>query len=1156
MSMLKSVMNFFFGSKQARDAKRLRPVVDEINEIFKGLEALSDDELKGKTTEFRQAMGVSPRSSRVGDQWVIHERAEEVLSTHPDVERAVFVGTRRDAHPGEVVAWVKLREGLKGNSDLALQIRGGMSRMGPGYPPKFIFFTDAFPMTPGKGGREVIHHHKLALATEQNTITDWDQVKWVEVEGRLKLEEDVYTVEDVLPEAFAVMKEVCRRHLGKKWTAGGIEITWNAVPFDVQLMGATALARGNISEMATGEGKTLTAILPLYLHALMCRGSHLVTVNDYLAKRDQEWNEPLFSYLGMTTGCLDKTESHTPERRAQYWSDVTYGTVNEFGFDYLRDNMARQRPQLVQRDYYFAIIDEVDSVLIDEARTPLIISGPVERSTAQYERIIPKIRDLVAKQNMVVSRFASDAEQALEAASKAKEVDWEVGMLLLKCYKGMPKHKKYMKLRQEPSSQRLQDRVELDMIARKKLGGGGDEKEIEDALFFIVDEKNRVIELTEKGRVELSPENPDYFMLSDIVDEFARIEQDDQLEKEKKDELKKTARAAHDAKAEELHTISQLLHSFVLKQRDVDYVVEDNKVVIVDENTGRKMVGRRWSDGLHQAVEAKEGVKIEAETQTLATITIQNYFRMYSKLSGMTGTAETEAAEFHATYSMDVITIPTNQPLKRADMDDVVFLSKREKYTAVLDEIERLNKMGLPILVGTTNVLDSEKLSKMLSGRKMKHNVLNAKNHELEAQIVLEAGKAGAITIATNMAGRGTDIKLGPGVSDAHKDAEGNEWPGGLQIIGTERHEARRIDRQLRGRSGRQGDPGASRFFISLEDNLMLWFGSDRIAGWLQKLGMKEGEAIENPLVTRSVTNAQKKVEMINHERRQRTLQFDNVMNGQRVQIYSLRRDILVEDELRPVILGVFEDAIDAEFDMVYGNKENMGDADVKGWLDWVEGIIATESLQEFKSHSWPDYEELHQKVMEKVTLAYEEKMHELGEHALPFCRFIGLQAIDSNWQDHLLAIDDLREGVFLRSYGQKDPLVEFTRDATMLFEEFMLLVNKGIFTTFYRAMIGGENQMRERQRVRRVVEQKAEALAATDAAAQQAAAQQAAQQAQEEAHGKPKSGLQPYRREIPKVGRNEPCPCGSGKKYKDCHGSSDQHEPVRHTVGGPEDGE
>lgn len=1147
--MLKKLMRAVFGNKQDRDVKALMPVVNEINEIFESLKDLSDDELKNKTSEFRRLLGVSPRVSRVGEEVVVHERAEDVLRTHPDVERVVFVGTRRDAHPGELVGWVKVKPGVKADGDLALQIRGGMSRLGPGYAPKYVFFTDAFPMTEDARGKAVIDYHLVRLATEQSEIDDWRSVSWKDVEASLKREEQTYGIEDILPEAFAVMKETCRRHLGKKWTAAGADIEWNAVPFDVQLMGATSLARGNISEMATGEGKTLTAIMPIYLHALMCRGSHLITVNDYLARRDAEWNMPLFTFLGLTVGCLDKTQPHTAERRAQYLADITYGTVNEFGFDYLRDNMVRHRSQLVQRDHYFAIIDEVDSVLIDEARTPLIISGPVDRSTAAYDQIIPQIRDLVQKQTMLVSRFAKEAEELLESGDGDNM--YGAGFRLLQCYKGAPKHKKYMKLRQEPSNQRLQDKVELELMAQKRMGGSSAKlKELEEELFFLVDEKHRQIELTEKGRLELSPQNPDYFVLTDIVDEFSQIESDEELTAEEKDAKKREARAAYDKKSEELHTISQLLHAFILKQRDVDYVVEENKVVIVDENTGRKMAGRRWSDGLHQAVEAKEGVKIEAETQTLATITIQNYFRMYKTLSGMTGTAETEAPEFLTVYKMDVVTIPSNRPLQRKDLNDFVYRTKREKYAAVIEEVERLHALELPILVGTTNVQDSERLSKMFTAKKLNHKVLNAKNHMAEAAIVAEAGRPGAITIATNMAGRGTDIKLGPGVSEERTDPDGNKWPGGLQIIGTERHESRRIDRQLRGRSGRQGDPGSSRFFVSLEDNLMLWFGSDRISVWLEKLGMQEGEAIENRLVTNSIEKAQKKVELINQERRQRTLKFDDVMNGQRAQIYTLRRDLLCEEDVRPPMLGVIEDAIEAEFTLNYGSTSNMGDADINGWLDQIETIIVTESLDDLKKQSWPEYEALHEAVMERIAAAYDAKIESMGEIADPFCRFIGLQTIDNMWQDHLLAIDDLREGVTLRSYGQKDPLVEFTRDAKMLFDEFMLDVNRNIFSTYFRAQPVSEDEARRRERVRRVVEQKA---AADIAAAQEQARAQAAAQ-EEEARQRPKSGLEPYRREYPKVGRNEPCPCGSGKKYKDCHGSPDMKERVQHTVAGPED--
>jgi preprotein translocase subunit SecA len=1140
--MLKTIMKALFGSKQERDLRKLRPVANEINVAFAELEKLSDDELRNKTSDFRRLLGVSPRSSRVGDTVVIHERAEEFLRTHPDVLEAAFIGTRRDALPGAVVAWVRTRPGAKVSDDLAAQIRGGMNRLGPGYSPSRIFFVDDLPREDDARGRPQIHHHLLALATEQLENADWRRVEWASIAANLKREEQLYDLEDIMPEAFAVMKETCRRHIGRKWMAAGNEITWNAVPFDVQLMGAVALARGNIAEMATGEGKTLTAIMPLYLHALLCRGAHLVTVNDYLARRDAEWNEPLFNFLGMTVGCLDKTEPHTPERRAQYLADVTYGTVNEFGFDYLRDNMARAKQQLAQREHYFAIIDEVDSVLIDEARTPLIISGPVDRPTDQYKRVLPSVRDLVAKQNMVVNRLAKEAEDLI--ANKSDENLWEIGAKLLACYKGSPKHRRYMKLRNEPGNQRLQEKVELEMMARKKLGGDDPMKEIEEQLYFVVDEKNRTIELTEKGRLALSPDNPDYFVISDIVDQFAQVEADDELDEEQKIARKRELRAAHDRKSEELHTISQMLHAFVLKVRDVDYVVEDGKVVIVDENTGRKMPGRRWSDGLHQAVEAKEEVKIEAETQTLATITIQNYFRMYKRLSGMTGTAETEAAEFMATYGMDVIQVPTNRPIQRRDLNDVVYRTKREKYQAVLEEIERLHAMKLPILVGTTSVADSELVSRMLRQRNLPHEVLNAKNNEREAQIVAGAGQPGAITISTNMAGRGTDIKLGPGVAEPHKHPEtGEEWPGGLQVLGTERHESRRIDNQLRGRSGRQGDPGTTRFFVSLEDNLMLWFGSERISVWLERLGMKEGEAIENTMVTRSISKAQKKVELINHERRQRTLKFDDVLNNQRLTIYSLRRDLLVEEDIRTVMLGVFEDAIEAQFRLEHGSKANMGDADVVGFINWVETTIATERLDDLKKRSWPDYEELHEALMQRIAHAFDDKMDFLADIAVPFCRYIGLQTIDNDWQDHLLAIDDLREGINLRSYGQKDPLVEFTKDATQMFDEFMLAVNRNIFQTFFRAQPLSEEEAQRRQHARAAVAQKARALTLSEqAAAQQAAAaeQQGGAQPPEAAAGRPKTGIQPYRRDMPKVGRNDPCPCGSGQKFKDCHGRAD----------------
>jgi preprotein translocase subunit SecA len=1139
--MLKAFMKFLFGNKQDRDVRRLKPIVAEINSIFQQLQGLSDEELRNKTHEFRQLLGVAPRVSRAGEALVLHAPVEQFLSTHPDVEQAVFVGSRRDVNPGSLVGFVKLKQGVVPSADLADIMTRGCSRISPNHVPRTIYTIDQIPMKNDERDRPKINYHALALAAEQLPVVPWKHLQWSAVERELKDESGEYELDDLMPQAFAVLKETCRRHLGKKWTAAGIEITWNAVPFDVQLMGAISLAQGNISEMATGEGKTLTAIMPLYLHAIAGKGSHLVTVNEYLSRRDAEWNEPLFTFLGLTVGCIDKTQPHTPQRQAMYLCDVTYGTVTEYGFDYLRDNMARRREELSQREPAFALIDEVDSVLVDEARTPLIISGPVDRSTEQYDRIKPLVADLVAKQNLVVSKIAADVEKVLE---NAKDFPWEAGFQLLQCYKGLPKHKRYMKLRQEPDYQRLQDKVELELMRDKRM------TELESDLFFLVDEKHRSAELTEKGRIALSPQDPDYFIIPDIVDAFARIEQNPDLSPEERDAAKREARTHHDQRADELHALSQLLHAYTLKQRDVEYVVEDNKVVIVDENTGRKMPGRRWSDGLHQAVEAKENVKVESETETLATITIQNYFRMYPRLSGMTGTAETEAAEFHHVYKMDVVTVPTNRPMQRKDLDDLVFRTKREKYTAVVEEVERLHQLGLPVLVGTTSVQDSEKLSRIFETRKLKHNVLNAKNNAQEAQIVLEAGRAGAITIATNMAGRGTDIKLGEGVAEPRMENGVEVWPGGLQIVGTERHESRRIDRQLRGRSGRQGDPGTSRFFVSLEDNLMLWFGSDRISGWLKGLGMKDGEAIENPLVTRSITNAQKKVEARNQGERQRRLQEDDVMNRQRLQVFALRREFLMEDELRPVLIGVFEDAIDAEFSSTFGDKKVMGDADINGFLDWIHVTIATESLEDLKGRSWVDYEELHTTVMERIGKAFDEKVEDLAENATWFCRGIGLQSIDSDWQDHLSAIEQLRTGISMRSYGQRDPLIEFTKDATEMFEEFMLGVNKKIFQTYFRALPpGAGEEVMERQRIRRMIASKAHVPSVAEEAAAAASASQ--QQPSEERNA---PALDPYKRDMPKVGRNEPCPCGSGRKYKDCHGSPEYRERVNHTVGGGDD--
>ncbi|MCB2153654.1 preprotein translocase subunit SecA [bacterium] len=1129
--MIKSLMKVLLGDKQARDMKRLMPMTVEINEVFAEYEQISDEDLSLKTAEFRRLLKAVPRVSRVGDAVINHEAAEGFLERHPDIAAATFLGTRRDFHSGDLIAFVIVNEGVEKTGDLASQIREGMGRMSAEHKPKSVIFLDEFPKNAEGKDRDF---HLMMRSIEELDFEPWEDLSWGDVRNQLdeKKDDETLSLDEILPEAFAAVKEACRRHIGKKWMAGGAEIEWNMVPFDVQLAGGISLHEGNISEMATGEGKTLVAILPLYINALTARGAHLVTVNDYLSKRDSEWMTPIFNFLGMSVGCIDKSEPHTPERRHAYRCDITYGTNNEFGFDYLRDNMALDKAQLVQRPHHYCIIDEVDSVLIDEARTPLIIAGPVDRSTHQYDKLLPMVRELVNKQQMLVGRLAKEAQDLLEEDPDS----WEGGYKLLLCGKGMPKHNRYMKLREDPHNNKLQDKIENQLMLEKKM------RELEKELYFMVEEKNRQLELTEKGRMTLSPQDPDYFVLPDLLDEFAKVEQNESLTKEDREAEKLEIRKKHDEKSEELHSISQLLHAFALKNRDVDYVIEEGKIVIVDEYTGRKMPGRRWSDGLHAAVEAKEGVTIEKETQTLATITIQNYFRLYEKLSGMTGTAETEASEFAHTYSMDVVVIPSNVPTARQDLDDIIYKTKREKYKAVIDEIERLHGLNLPILVGTTSVAVSETVSRMLRAKRLSHAVLNAKNHQREAEIVANAGKPGSITIATNMAGRGTDIKLGEGVRDS-RDTDDDEWPGGLQIIGTERHESRRIDRQLRGRAGRQGDPGTSRFFVSLEDDLMRWFGSEKLSTWMGRLGMGEGEPIFHPMVTKAIGRAQKKVEGINQERRKKTLEYDDVMNKQRETIYKLRRELLVEPELREVMLDVFADAIEGVFSADYGQPANMSTWDTEGFFDYISRVLFMMDVGELRDRKYTTFEQLLEAVMEFVVEAYEQKGEMLGaEMTNSLSRYISLRTIDAEWQDHLLAIDSLREGVGLRGYGQRDPLIEFTKDATDMFSDMLLAVHREIFDRFFRFQVVTPEEQ-ERRRVKQMSYQKAEAGSA---------APQAAPAEQQQAPARPRrpqTGLSTYRRNTPKVRRNDPCPCGSGKKFKDCCGAAGRHESRSHMV-------
>ena len=966
------------------------------------------------------------------------------------------------------------------------------------------------------------------------------------------------TLDDIVLEAFAVVREACRRHCGKEWLVREKPLEWNMVPYDVQLIAGLALFEGHIAEQQTGEGKTLTAVLPLYVHALTGKGAHLVTVNDYLSRRDCEWNGPIFKVLGLTVDCIDYYEPNTPERRAAYHCDVTYGTNNEFGFDYLRDNMATSRERLVQRELNYGIVNEVDSILIDEARTPLIISGPVDRSTHQYDKIKPMVERLVRMQVTLVNDFVAEAEQAFEAMSKGdREAEWQVGRLLLLSRKGAPKHRRLMRMvAGNPSVERYIGRVERDFMVEKKM------HELEADLYYVIDEKGHNIDLTEKGRLAISPQDPDMFVLQDLVEQIAEIENDPALTEGEKEVKKTQGRRANEQRADELHNISQLLRAYSLYEKDVEYVVEENKVIIVDENTGRKMAGRRWSDGFHQAVEAKENVKIEIETQTLATITVQNFFRMYKRLAGMTGTAETEAAEFYHTYKMDVVVVPPNVATRRTDFDDVVYRTKREKYNAIIDEITYYNKLRLPILVGTVSVEVSELLSRMLRRTGVSHNVLNAKNHAREADIVADAGKPGQVTIATNMAGRGTDIKLqpDPAMGNGKLDPKGLpivdaviekdngveekiEIPYGLQIVGSERHEARRIDRQLRGRSGRQGDAGSARFFLSLEDDLMRLFGSDRIAGVMERLGMEEGEPIQHGVVTRAIGRAQKRIEGIHFGQRSQTLKYDDVMNKQREAIYGLRRKILVEDTLGDTLLDIVYGALKADFVKFGGGKVDPREWDQNGFFNWIRHGVPHVNLEDFLARleqgelPADTAEQFVDKVMERVAAAYELKAMALGPAIITdLTRYVLLDRIDDNWRAHLAAIDEMREGIWMRGQAQLDPLVEYQREASWMFDDMIDSVNREIFQKFFRMQVIVDNVVLPDVPL---TVSKAEGASATELAAQHAGGDGA---------GGPAGPRRPatVRRAQPKVGRNDPCPCGSGKKYKKCCGAGTSGSSVK----------
>lgn len=922
---------------------------------------------------------------------------------------------------------------------------------------------------------------------------------------------------EILPEAFAVVKETCRRLCGKEWVAGGMRIKWDMIPFDVQLIGGIVLHQGKIAEMATGEGKTLVATMPVYLNALTGKGVHIVTVNDYLAKRDSEWMGEVYKFLGLTVGCI-LNDMDNVQRKKIYECDITYGTNNEFGFDYLRDNMVVNRDFMVQRGHNYAIVDEVDSVLIDEARTPLIISGPVEVSEHKFNEMNPRVKRLVDLQKALVAKITGEAETILNKGENAsKDEVAQAGVNLLRAHRGFPKNKKLMKLFSEPANKTLMQQTEIEYLrdnARRM-------HEIDDELYYAIDEKNHTIDLTEKGREVLTSagEDKDFFVLPDIGTEVSHIENDPALTPEDKQRKKDELAELYALRSDRIHTVQQLLRAYSLYEKDVEYVVQDNKVLIVDEFTGRILPGRRYSEGLHQAIEAKEGVHVEKDTQTLATITLQNYFRLYKKLAGMTGTAETEAAEFLEIYKLDVVVIPTNKPCIRTDYNDVIYKTKREKYNAVMDEIEEMRKIGRPVLVGTTSVEVNETISRMLKRRGIPHEVLNAKQHQREAQIIANAGLRGAVTIATNMAGRGTDIKLGPGVADM----------GGLHIIGTERHEARRIDRQLRGRAGRQGDPGSSRFYLSLEDDLMRLFGSERISRVMEKLGIQEGEAIEHSMITSSVERAQKKVEENNFGIRKRLLEYDNVMNQQREVIYDRRRQALVGERLKDEIFGMAQSSVEKIV------ARHFEEADIKGLLDEVQRtflVMMNITPEEFQQLG---EEGLVAKIMEEVKLTYNRKEEKYGSELIgQIERFAMLSVIDDKWKEHLREMDDLKEGINFRAYGQKDPLIEYKKDGFELFVAMLEEISQEVIGMVFK-FTTREEQMPQ-QRHRAIPAQRMQAI---HASAQGAGLRVTPEKATTLAEDQPE-GSQPKRMPIkvgPKIGRNEPCPCGSGKKYKNCHG-------------------
>ena len=1080
-----SILKKVFGSKADRYLKQIRPVLNKVLEAYGPIDNLSNDELRAKTEELKARLREceAPFEKRIAE---IKAKLDEDIPVHEKENLAT--------------------ESDKLVKDEDAEIEKVLEEILP----------EAFAIMKSTARRFKEN------ATIEVTANDFDRA--------LSINHDFVHIEGD--------KAVYQNH----WIAGGNEVTWDMVHYDVQLIGGIVLHQGKIAEMATGEGKTLVATLPVFLNALAGKGVHVVTVNDYLSKRDSEWMGPLYMFHGLSVDCIDKHEPNSDARKRAYNCDITFGTNNEFGFDYLRDNMAVNMTDLVQRKHHYAIVDEVDSVLIDDARTPLIISGPVAKAQddEQYMEFRPYVESLYQKQRTLVTQVLNDAKKAIAAGKED-----EGGMLLLRAYKGLPKYQPLIKFLSEQGMKQLMQKAENYYMQ-------DNEREmhiVTDELYFVISEQQHSVDMTDKGHDLLANavSNPDFFVLPDVGSQIAEIQKNTELSAEEKQEKKDALMEDYSLKSERVHTVIQLLKAYAMFQKDVDYIVIDNKVKIVDEQTGRIMEGRRWSDGLHQAVEAKENVKVEAATQTFATVTLQNYFRMYHKLAGMTGTAETEAGEFWSIYKLDVVVIPTNRPVIRDDQDDLIYKTKKAKYTAVINKVEELIKEGRPVLVGTTDVETSELLSRMLRMRGIKHNVLNAKEHAREAEIVAQAGMSSTVTIATNMAGRGTDIKLSPEVKKA----------GGLAIIGTERHDSRRVDRQLRGRAGRQGDPGSSAFYVSLEDKLMRLFGSERIAGVVDKLGMADDEALVSGMLSKSIENAQKKVEENNFGIRKRLLEYDDVMNYQREAVYARRRNALSGERIEIDVRNMMIDSAS----IIAGRAEGMP------YQDFEEYVMAQLSIDlgfDEKFYSNAKGDQLTDALCKQMQAVYERRMNTLAEKVYPFIKMIFekqgniaipisdgrkmltlsvdlekayntqgkeiakalsrsiiLYQIDEHWKQHLRDMDDLRQSVQNAAYEQKDPLVVYKLESYNLFATMLEELNKDVLSFLLRAFV----PLREDSEARPA----------------QAPRSQDMSNMRTQRNDLTTNGEQKARTPIhvdKKIGRNDPCPCGSGKKYKNCHGA------------------